>query len=230
MCQQQRLENDRLRRLRLYSNLGHMVRFTFESIEEERVDPDNADLFRIALDAALTYAQTPSGWLIFDGPPGSGKTHLAASIANSLITSGTSGSLRLGVGLAGRAALRLCSRQPDAIQRNIPARRRSRSARSRCARKPQHDSLGAGETPPAHQPQVQCNASHSRHAQLSSGRPRPASASETQGRSRFESRFDGNEGCGPRRLRHRLTASIGARANAVRYLRAITALLMNRMS
>ncbi|MYE54585.1 MAG: AAA family ATPase [Chloroflexi bacterium] len=87
-CQQQRLEDDKLRRLRLYSNLGHMERFTFEFIDEERVDPDNANLFRVALDAALAYAQTPSGWLIFDGPPGSGKTHLAASIANQLITYG----------------------------------------------------------------------------------------------------------------------------------------------
>ena len=88
VCQQQRLEDDRIRRLRLYSNLGHMVRFTFESIDEERVDPANADLFRIALEAALAYAQTPSGWLVFEGPPGSGKTHLAASIANQLITYG----------------------------------------------------------------------------------------------------------------------------------------------
>ena len=87
-CQQQMLQSDRLRRLRLYSNLGHMVRFTFESIEEERIDPDNAELFRVALATALAYAQTPSGWLVFDGPPGSGKTHLAASIANRLIASG----------------------------------------------------------------------------------------------------------------------------------------------
>lgn len=87
-CQQQRLDDDRLRRLQLYSNLGHMARFTFESIEEERIDPDNVDLFLIAFDAALAYVQTPSSWLIFEGPPGSGKTHLAASIANSLIASG----------------------------------------------------------------------------------------------------------------------------------------------
>ena len=64
------------------------MRFTFESIEEESVDPDNSELFRIALDAALAYAQTASGWLIFDGSPGSGKTHLAASIANRIIESG----------------------------------------------------------------------------------------------------------------------------------------------
>ena len=88
VCQQQRLEDDRIRRLRLYSNLGHMERFTFESVEEEMIDPDNADFFRIALDTALAYAQTPSGWLVFVGPPGSGKTHLAASIANRLITNG----------------------------------------------------------------------------------------------------------------------------------------------
>lgn len=87
-CQQEVLQSDRLRRLRLYSNLGQMVRFTFEAIEEDKVDPDNTDLFRVALDAALAYAQTPSGWLVFDGPPGSGKTHLAASIANRLIASG----------------------------------------------------------------------------------------------------------------------------------------------
>ena len=86
-CQQEVLQSDRLRRLRLYSNLGQMVRFTFESIDEERIDPANADLFRGALAAALAYAQNPFGWLIFDGPPGSGKTHLAASIANHLIAS-----------------------------------------------------------------------------------------------------------------------------------------------
>ncbi len=88
VCQQQPLQADRLRRLRMYSNLEQMERFTFESIDEDRPNTDNAELFQRALVAAITFAQEPSGWLIFTGPAGSGKTHLAASIANRLIASG----------------------------------------------------------------------------------------------------------------------------------------------
>ena len=87
-CQEQLLQSDRLRRLRLYSNLGNMARFTFESIDNDSIEPDNFEVFNEALTVAIAYARTPAGWLIFEGPPGSGKTHLAASIANQLIISG----------------------------------------------------------------------------------------------------------------------------------------------
>jgi len=38
---------------------------------------------RFALDAAKSYAKNPKGWLVLIGPYGSGKTHLAAAIANA---------------------------------------------------------------------------------------------------------------------------------------------------
>jgi DNA replication protein DnaC len=73
-------------RLRDYSDLGPLERMTFESMEptgrEGFVDPPT---FRRARDAAQTYSHDPMGWLIITGPSGTGKTHLAAAIANRLI-------------------------------------------------------------------------------------------------------------------------------------------------
>ena len=45
-------------------------------------------MFNIAYKAALTYSENPTGMLTFTGPNGSGKTHLAASIANQFISNG----------------------------------------------------------------------------------------------------------------------------------------------
>ncbi len=42
-----------------------------------------------AVKAATTFAAKPRGWLVLTGPYGSGKTHLAAAIANSLANGGT---------------------------------------------------------------------------------------------------------------------------------------------
>ena len=86
-CQQQRLSEERLGRLRRYSNLGHLTRFTFDTLNPDGIAQaaDSHSMFSDACRAAAEYAENPSGWLVLVGPNGSGKTHLAAAIANHCI-------------------------------------------------------------------------------------------------------------------------------------------------
>ena len=88
-CQQQRLSDERLGRLLRYSNLGHLTRFTFDTVNPEGIaeDTESRALFAEACHAAAKYAENPNGWLVLVGPNGSGKTHLAAAIANHCIKS-----------------------------------------------------------------------------------------------------------------------------------------------
>ncbi len=88
-CQQQRLSEERLGRLLRYSNLGHLTRFTFDTLNPEGIaeDADSRSMFSDACRAAAEYAENPTGWLVLVGPNGSGKTHLAAAIANYCIKS-----------------------------------------------------------------------------------------------------------------------------------------------
>lgn len=50
--------------------------------QDEGLQPDELRSLDRALKAAHTFAEKPRGWLVFTGPYGSGKTHLAAAIAN----------------------------------------------------------------------------------------------------------------------------------------------------
>ena len=88
-CQQQRLSEERLGRLFRYSNLGNLRRFTFDTLEPERAPEGTGDSsqFADACLAAAEFAHDPRGWLVLVGPNGSGKTHLAAAIANHCIRS-----------------------------------------------------------------------------------------------------------------------------------------------
>ena len=88
-CQQQRLSEERFGRLLRYSNLGHLTRFTFDTLNPEGVsdDEDSRVMFADACRVAAEYAENPKGWLVLVGPNGSGKTHLAAAIANHCIKS-----------------------------------------------------------------------------------------------------------------------------------------------
>jgi DNA replication protein DnaC len=62
---------------------------TFESMEPTGRDGFvDAPSFRRAKDVAQTYSHDPMGWLVISGPSGTGKTHLAAAIANRLIAGG----------------------------------------------------------------------------------------------------------------------------------------------
>lgn len=55
---------------------------TFEDRNGEDLKSDELKSLQKALKAAHTFAEKPRGWLVFLGSYGSGKTHLAASIAN----------------------------------------------------------------------------------------------------------------------------------------------------
>ena len=66
------------------SSLGHHDDQTFESFSlrrNELSDEDRENLQR-ALKEAKDFAENPRLWLVFSGPYGCGKTHLAAAIAN----------------------------------------------------------------------------------------------------------------------------------------------------
>ena len=76
-------------RLRDYSDLGALTRMTFDRLDPAG-RPGFADraTFRKAKDAAQTYSHDPMGWLVISGASGTGKTHLAAAVANRCISDG----------------------------------------------------------------------------------------------------------------------------------------------
>ncbi|NMA11610.1 MAG: ATP-binding protein [Chloroflexi bacterium] len=59
---------------------------TFEKREDESLSPEAAAQLALALKSALAFAKKPSGWLVFSGGNGVGKTHLAAAIGNSCLS------------------------------------------------------------------------------------------------------------------------------------------------
>jgi DNA replication protein DnaC len=83
-------DNKRLSRLKLYSNLGSLVRFTFDNLipEGRSSSPQAQERFNQAYQAASVFSEKPEGWLVFSGPSGSGKTHLAAAIVNECVEKG----------------------------------------------------------------------------------------------------------------------------------------------
>lgn len=90
LCQEVRTAAERSDRLRRYSNLGHLTRFTFDNLDPQgrAEDAESRRLFSTAFEAAFAFAEAPKGWLALVGPHGSGKTHLAAAIANVCIEGG----------------------------------------------------------------------------------------------------------------------------------------------
>jgi DNA replication protein DnaC len=67
------------------SSLDLMASKTFGSFEDrtgEGLQPEETKSLQKALKAAHSYAEKPRGWLVLMGGYGSGKTHLAAAIAN----------------------------------------------------------------------------------------------------------------------------------------------------
>jgi DNA replication protein DnaC len=76
-------------RLRALSHLDHLSHATFEAwTVPEQVNTHEAACLRSAFEVARHYAEAPSGWLLFLGGYGCGKTHLAAAIANRSLQMG----------------------------------------------------------------------------------------------------------------------------------------------
>ena len=84
-------EGEITNRLLAHSNLGYLHRYSFENLNETGRGETSVDseLFLNAFSKASDFAMSPSGWLTITGPHGSGKTHLAAAIANKCIGIGT---------------------------------------------------------------------------------------------------------------------------------------------
>ena len=55
---------------------------TFETREKEGLPTEDTRSIKKSFDAARKFAEKPKGWIVFTGAHGSGKTHLAAAIAN----------------------------------------------------------------------------------------------------------------------------------------------------
>jgi DNA replication protein DnaC len=78
-------------RLEEVSNLGGLRNLTFAKLLRQGRNgaSESQRLFCAAYDAAMKFAADPAGWLVFSGPTGSGKTHLAAAIANECVDRGS---------------------------------------------------------------------------------------------------------------------------------------------
>jgi DNA replication protein DnaC len=90
-CRQHEISQRVLDRLYTLSNLSELRHLTFESfLPRGRVGlaPRQADSLEQAYNQARQFAERPHGWLVLQGGYGSGKTHLAAAIANFVVDLG----------------------------------------------------------------------------------------------------------------------------------------------
>ncbi len=76
--------------LRTAANMAALSHMTFEGFQLQPYEMSEKMLrsLRAAYDAAREFAAEPRGWLVLTGTYGSGKTHLAAAIANERLLSG----------------------------------------------------------------------------------------------------------------------------------------------
>jgi DNA replication protein DnaC len=79
-----------LQRLGAGLSAGLVAGMTFESFDPRGMASDEMSLesLRNALEFARGFAREPSGWLVYTGTYGCGKTHLAAAVANACHGSG----------------------------------------------------------------------------------------------------------------------------------------------
>lgn len=90
----------------LGDELGGLSNRTFETFDQDRPLTDGdypasaqRDALRVAYDRCAAYADAPRSWLYLHGPPGAGKSHLAAAIAHERAARGEQARYRSTPGL-----------------------------------------------------------------------------------------------------------------------------------
>jgi DNA replication protein DnaC len=82
------------KRLFEMSHLDRLDHLTFENFSSQGnknakfLTPQDAHSLQVVREMAENFARTPQGWLLLEGGYGSGKTHLAAAIANHTVNRG----------------------------------------------------------------------------------------------------------------------------------------------
>ena len=92
-CRTDELSTQQHQHLRTISNLGSLSTMTFESFQPRGrvgMPRQQADTLEQAYNTANNFAGTLRGWLLLLGRYGTGKTHLAAAIANQAVNMGVS--------------------------------------------------------------------------------------------------------------------------------------------
>ena len=89
-CRRHEVAERKQNRLERMSNLGPLTRLTFENLEPEgrSTDPRRRERYGRIVARGRAFAEAPEGWMLIAGPPGCGKTHLAAAIANARLAAG----------------------------------------------------------------------------------------------------------------------------------------------
>lgn len=87
VCRLQEQEQNRASHLFTLSQLGKLRDRTFENFMPDGLGltPAKQRNLRLVFDRVMAYAEAPRGWLLLRGGYGSGKTHLAAAVANHRI-------------------------------------------------------------------------------------------------------------------------------------------------